>query len=47
MGTNNFQIKKLSMPMRFDPISFLEKHEPLAHKFLQQKFFWKNNKKKK
>jgi hypothetical protein len=40
MGTNSFQIKKLSMLMRFDPIYFLEKHEPLGHKFLQQKLFW-------
>jgi hypothetical protein len=40
MGTNSFQIKNLSMLMKFDPISFLERHEPLGHKFLQQKFFW-------
>jgi len=28
--------------MRFDPISFLERHEPkpLGHKILQQNFFW-------
>jgi hypothetical protein len=41
-GTNSFQIKKLSILMRFDPISFLERHEPkpLGHKILQQKLFW-------
>jgi len=28
--------------MRFDPISFLEKHEPkpLGHKIFKQKLFW-------
>jgi hypothetical protein len=28
--------------MRFDPISFLERHEPkpLGHQILQQKIFW-------
>jgi len=28
--------------MRFDPISFLERHEPkpLGHKISQQKLFW-------
>jgi hypothetical protein len=28
--------------MRFDPISFLKRHEPkaLGHKISQQKFFW-------
>jgi hypothetical protein len=28
--------------MRFDPISFLERHEPksMGHKILQQKLFW-------
>jgi len=30
------------MLMIFDPISFLERHEPkpLGHKILQQKLFW-------
>jgi len=30
------------MLMRFDPISFLERHEPkpLGHKISQQKLFW-------
>jgi hypothetical protein len=38
-GTNSFQIKKLSMLMKFDPISFLKRREPkpLGHKLLQQK----------
>jgi hypothetical protein len=30
------------MLMRFDPISFLERHEPkpMGHNILQQKLFW-------